>query len=194
MQANPFIIPPHIALRLASGQYRQWDGIVRDAVTGQIVAHLKLRDSFAVDPVLAKALAVVRTAPRASWVTGTAAAAAAAVVAGWVARQVFISNRCRQRFAEAVALYVEALQEDAVTAAVIDELSEALDQLKSNEQPWGRSVLDSPDIEVFTRAVADYTNSLGRTEAELPAAVEEAEVVDLQGFLAWQRRMLGETA
>lgn len=174
IQQVAFDIPKEIALGLASGEYVQYGGVVRDAA-GHIVKHLEpadvSNDVNKATQVAAQAIQLAKenkkTAIGVLAVAGVAAAGGA-VYAGVTHLQHKKEERARKTamddFNAAFSEYLKALGNSELTVEKIDELENAISALSGSEK--GCTIeIESEQFKSLVKSVRDYTERLSKANS-----------------------------
>lgn len=174
IQQVAFDIPKEIALGLASGEYVQYGGVVRDAA-GHIVKHLEPADvSNDVNKAIQVAAQAIqlakenkKTAIGVLAVAGVAAAGGA-VYAGVTHLQHKKEERARKTamddFNAAFSEYLKALGNSELTVEKIDELENAISALSGSEK--GCTIeIESEQFKSLVKSVRDYTERLSKANS-----------------------------
>lgn len=210
IQQVAFDIPKEIALGLASGEYVQYGGVVRDAA-GHIVKHLEPTDvSNDVNKAIQVAAQAIqlakenkKTAIGVLAVAGVAAAGGA-VYAGVTHLQHKKEERARKTamddFNAAFSEYLKALGNSELTVEKIDELENAISALSGSEK--GCTIeIESEQFKSLVKSVRDYTERLSKANSAKSSNVVfklfEKKPNDISGLkecLATQREILTQAA
>ena len=210
IQQVAFDIPKEIALGLASGEYVQYGGVVRDAA-GHIVKHLEPADvSNDVNKAIQVAAQAIqlakenkKTAIGVLAVAGVAAAGGA-VYAGVTHLQHKKEERVRKTamddFNAAFSEYLKALGNSELTVEKIDELENAISALSGSEK--GCTIeIESEQFKSLVKSVRDYTERLSKANSAKSSNVVfklfEKKPNDISGLkecLATQREILTQAA
>lgn len=210
IQQVAFDIPKEIALGLASGEYVQYGGVVRDAA-GHIVKHLEPANvSNAANRAMQVAAQVIQLAKEnkkaAISVLAVAGVAAAggAVYAGVAHLQHKKEERARKTamddFNAAFSEYLKALGNSELTVEKIDELENAISALSGSEK--GCTIeIESEQFKTLVKSVRDYTERLSKANSAKSSNVVfklfEKKPNDISGLkecLATQREILTQAA
>lgn len=210
IQQVAFDIPKEIALGLASGEYVQYGGVVRDAA-GHIVKHLEPADvSNDVNKAIQVAAQAIQLAKEnrktAIGVLAVASVAAAggAVYAGVTHLQHKKEERARKTamddFNAAFSEYLKALGNSELTVEKIDELENAISALSGSEK--GCTIeIESEQFKSLVKSVRDYTERLSKANSAKSSNVVfklfEKKPNDISGLkecLATQREILTQAA
>lgn len=210
IQQVAFDVPKEIALGLASGEYVQYGGVVRDAA-GHIVKHLEPADvSNDVNKAIQVAAQAIqlakenkKTAIGVLAVAGVAAAGGA-VYAGVTHLQHKKEERARKTamddFNAAFSEYLKALGNSELTVEKIDELENAISALSGSEK--GCTIeIESEQFKGLVKSVRDYTERLSKANSAKSSNVVfklfEKKPNDISGLkecLATQREILTQAA
>lgn len=210
IQQVAFDIPKEIALGLASGEYVQYGGVVRDAA-GHIVKHLEpvdvSNDVNKAIQVTAQAIQLAKenkkTAIGVLAVAGVAAAGGA-VYAGVTHLQHKKEERARKTamddFNAAFSEYLKAFGNSELTVEKIDELENAISALSGSEK--GCTIeIESEQFKSLVKSVRDYTERLSKANSAKSSNVVfklfEKKPNDISGLkecLATQREILTQAA
>lgn len=210
IQQVAFDIPKEIALGLASGEYVQHGGVVRDAAD-HIVKHLEPADvSNDVNKAIQVAAQAIqlakenkKTAIGVLAVAGVAAAGGA-VYAGVTHLQHKKEERARKTamddFNAAFSEYLKALGNSELTVEKIDELENAISALSGSEK--GCTIeIESEQFKSLVKSVRDYTERLSKANSAKSSNVVfklfEKKPNDISGLkecLATQREILTQAA
>lgn len=210
IQQVAFDVPKEIALGLASGEYVQYGGVVRDAA-GHIVKHLEpanvSNDVNKAIQVAAQAIQLAKenkkTAIGVLAVAGVAAAGGA-VYAGVTHLQHKKEERARKTamddFNAAFSEYLKALGNSELTVEKIDELENAISALSGSEK--GCTIeIESEQFKSLVKSVRDYTERLSKANSAKSSNVVfklfEKKPNDISGLkecLATQREILTQAA
>ncbi len=210
IQQVAFDIPKEIALGLASGEYVQYGGVVRDAA-GHIVKHLEPVDvSNDVNKAIQVATQAIqlakenkKTAIGVLAVAGVAAAGGA-VYAGVTHLQHKKEERARKTamddFNAAFSEYLKALGNSELTVEKIDELENAISALSGSEK--GCTIeIESEQFKSLVKSVRDYTERLSKANSAKSSndvfKLFEKKPNDISGLkecLATQREILTQAA
>lgn len=188
-------LPPAPAAGIAADKLYREGSVVRDAVTKQIVKHLKEADGETSTDAAARAVAAARVNPAVA--AGMAVAAVGAVTAVTI-----VSHKKRfpkatlQRFESAFRSYIEETRAGKISVAVIDELDSAWSATQMLPPSLSDAVRTSPIFLATKQTIAEYTQDFARANgAELPVKfTTEAHVLDLSDYLTEQCRILTEAA
>lgn len=209
IQQVAFEVPTEIAVKLATGEFVQYGGVVRD-LSGRIVKHLKPADvadgANAAKQVAVKALAVAKENKKLA--VGALAVAGAAAVGG--AAYGVISHFKHRRgqkeqktamdaFNAAFTDYLSALDKGELTVEIIDALEGAMDGLSGEK---GFTVeIEGDQFMLLVKAVRDYTDRFAKAngmKSETPILkIFDKRPNDLSGLrdcLATQREILSQAA
>lgn len=210
IQQVAFDVPKEIALGLASGEYVQYGGVVRDAA-GHIVKHLEPADvSNDVNKAIQFAAQAIqlakenkKTAIGVLAVAGVAAAGGA-VYAGVTHLQHKKEERARKTamddFNAAFSEYLKALGNSELTVEKIDELENAISALSGSEK--GCTIeIESEQFKSLVKSMRDYTERLSKANSAKSSNVVfklfEKKPNDISGLkecLATQREILTQAA
>lgn len=210
IQQVAFDVPKEIALGLASGEYVQYGGVVRDAA-GHIVKHLEpanvSNDVNKAIQVAAQAIQLAKenkkTAIGVLAVAGVAAAGGA-VYAGVTHLQHKKEERARKtamdNFNAAFSEYLKALGNSELTVEKIDELENAISALSGSEK--GCTIeIESEQFKSLVKSVRDYTERLSKANSAKSSndvfKLFEKKPNDISGLkecLATQREILTQAA
>lgn len=210
IQQVAFDIPKEIALGLASGEYVQYGGVVRDAA-GHIVKHLEPADvSNDVNKAIQVAAQAIqlakenkKTAIGVLAVAGVAAAGGA-VYAGVTHLQHKKEERARKTamddFNAAFSEYLKALGNSELTVEKIDELENAISALSGSEK--GCTIeIESEQFKSLVKSVRDYTERLSKANSAKSSNVifklfekKPNDISGLKECLATQREILTQAA
>ena len=210
IQQVAFDIPKEIALGLASGEYVQYGGVVRDAA-GHIVKHLEPADvsndvNKAIQ-VAAQAIQLAKENKKAAigvLAIAGVAAAGGAVYAGVTHLQHKKEERARKTamddFNAAFSEYLKALGNSELTVEKIDELENAISALSGSEK--GCTIeIESEQFKSLVKSVRDYTERLSKANSAKSSNVVfklfEKKPNDISGLkecLAMQREILTQAA
>ena len=210
IQQVAFDVPKEIALGLASGEYVQYGGVVRDAA-GHIVKHLEpadvSNDVNKATQVAAQAIQLAKenkkTAIGVLAVAGVAAAGGA-VYAGVTHLQHKKEEKARKTamddFNAAFSEYLKALGNSELTVEKIDELENAISALSGSEK--GCTIeIESEQFKSLVKSVRDYTERLSKANSAKSSNVVfklfEKKPNDISGLkecLATQREILTQAA
>ncbi|WP_418863017.1 hypothetical protein [Slackia isoflavoniconvertens] len=210
IQQVAFDIPKEIALGLASGEYVQYGGVVRDAA-GHIVKHLEPADvsndvNKAIQ-VAAQAIQLAKENKKAAigvLAVAGVAAAGGAVYAGVTHLQHKKEERARKTamddFNAAFSEYLKALGNSELTVEKIDELENAISALSGSEK--GCTIeIESEQFKNLVKSVRDYTERLSKANSAKSSNVVfklfEKKPNDISGLkecLAMQREILTQAA
>lgn len=210
IQQVAFDVPKEIALGLASGEYVQYGGVVRDAA-GHIVKHLEPADvSNDVNKAIQVAAQAIqlakenkKTAIGVLAVAGVAAAGGA-VYAGVTHLQHKKEERARKTamddFNAAFSEYLKALGNSELTVEKIDELENAISALSGSEK--GCTIeIEREQFKDLVKSVRDYTERLSKANSAKSSNVVfklfEKKPNDISGLkecLATQREILTQAA
>lgn len=210
IQQVAFDIPKEIALGLASGEYVQYGGVVRDAA-GHIVKHLEPADvSNDVNKAIQVAAQAIqlakenkKTAIGVLAVAGVAAAGGA-VYAGVAHLQHKKEERARKTamddFNAAFSEYLKALGNSELTVEKIDELENTISALSGSEKGCAIEI-ESEQFKGLVKSVRDYTERLSKANSAKSSNVVfklfEKKPNDISGLkecLATQREILTQAA
>lgn len=210
IQQVAFDVPKEIALGLASGEYVQYGGVVRDAA-GHIVKHLEpanvSNDVNKAIQVAAQAIQLAKenkkTAIGVLAVAGVAAAGGA-VYAGVTHLQHKKEERARKTamddFNAAFSEYLKALGNSELTVEKIDELENAISAPSGSEK--GCTIeIESEQFKSLVKSVRDYTERLSKANSAKSSndvfKLFEKKPNDISGLkecLATQREILTQAA
>lgn len=212
IQQVAFDVPKEIALGLASGEYVQYGGVVRDAA-GHIVKHLEpanvSNDVNKAIQVAAQAIQLAKenkkTAIGVLAVAGVAAAGGA-VYAGVTHLQHKKEERARKTamddFNAAFSEYLKALGNSELTVEKIDELENAISALSGSEKGCTIEIeIESEQFKSLVKSVRDYTERLSKANSAKSSndvfKLFEKKPNDISGLkecLATQREILTQAA
>jgi len=200
---DAFFIPDDIATGLATGLYRRISSVVRYAVgpnKGQIVKHLKPIDLKAAEEAQSlgiKALQFVKQHKKGIII--------AVVGATSVGTGVWVYNKVKNHepkvvteFRTALRVYIDAIREGNMDIQKIDNLMDALEELKKHRDYEKISIqLTTEDLEVLVGRIYEYTiklakdNDIELTEDELQtsAAKDTGTIINLQNYLKAQKKI-----
>lgn len=190
-----FEIPTDVAMGLTSGDLVRYGGVVRDA-GGHIVTHLKETGiPEQSEKVLAKAMQVAKSNPRA---TGAVLFTAGAAVAGGVAHLVYQRGQtkaCLARLHEAMAAYTDAMRDGAMRVTIIDQLLDAWTDAQKSTDPHIRQVLGADGFSAFFNMVVDYTAKVAEVNGATDSQHSSSEsVIDLAPYLEHQKNLFSEAS
>lgn len=210
IQQVAFDVPKEIALGLASGEYVQYGGVVRDAA-GHIVKHLEpvnvSNDANRAMQVAAQAIQLAKenkkTAIGVLAVAGVAAAGGA-VYAGVTHLQHKKEERARKTalddFNAVLSEYLKALGNSELTVEKVDELENAISALSGSEKGCTTEI-ESEQFKSLVKSVRDYTERLSKANSAKSSNVVfrlfEKKPNDISGLkecLATQREILTQAA
>lgn len=210
IQQVTFDVPKEIALGLASGEYVQYGGVVRDAA-GHIVKHLKpadvSNDANKAMQVAAQAIQLAKENKKAAigvLAVAGVAAAGGAVYAGVTHLQHRKEERARKTalddFNAALSEYLKALGNSELTVEKIDELENAISALSGSEK--GCTIeIESEQFKSLVKSVRDYTERLSKANsAKSPNVIfklfekKPNDISGLRECLATQREILTQAA
>lgn len=209
IQQVAFEVPTEIAVKLATGEFVQYGGVVRD-LSGRIVKHLKPADvadgANAAKQVAVKALAVAKENKKLA--VGALAVAGAAAVGGAAYGVIshFKHRRTQEKqktamdaFNAAFTDYLSALDKGELTVEKIDALEGAMDGLSGEK---GFTVeIEGDQFMLLVKAVRDYTDRFAKAngmKSEAPILkIFDKRPNNLSGLrdcLATQREILSQAA
>lgn len=210
IQQVAFDVPKEIALGLASGEYVQYGGVVRDAA-GHIVKHLEpadiSNDANKAMQVAAQAIQLAKENKKAAigvLAVAGVAAAGGAVYAGVNHLQHKKEKRARKTalddFNAAFSEYLKALGNSELTVEKIDELENAISALSGSEK--GCTIeIESEQFKSLVKSVRDYAERLSKANSAKSSNVVfklfEKKPNDISGLkecLATQREILTQAA
>lgn len=210
IQQVAFDVPKEIALGLASGEYVQYGGVVRDAAN-HIVKHLEpadvSNDANKAMQVAAQAIQLAKENKKATigvLAIAGVAAAGGAVYAGVTHLQHKKEERARKTalddFNAAFSEYLKALGNSELTVEKIDELENAISALSGSEK--GCTIeIESEQFKNLVKSVRDYTKRLSNANSAKSSNVVfklfEKKPNDISGLkecLATQREILTQAA
>lgn len=210
IQQVAFDVPKEIALGLASGEYVQYGGVVRDAA-GHIVKHLEpadvSNDANKAMQVAAQAIQLAKENKKAAigvLAVAGVAAAGGAVYAGVTHLQHKKEERARKTamddFNAAFSECLKALGNSELTVEKIDELENAISALSGSEK--GCTIeIESEQFKSPVKSVRDYTERLSKANSAKSSNVVfklfEKKPTDISGLkecLATQREILTQAA
>ena len=210
IQQVAFDVPKGIALGLASGEYVQYGGVVRDAA-GHIVKHLEpadvSNDANKAMQVAAQAIQLAKENKKAAigvLAVAGVAAAGGAVYAGVTHLQHKKEERARKTalddFNAAFSEYLKALGNSELTVEKIDELENAISALSGSEK--GCTIeIESEQFKSLVKSVRDYTERLSKANSAKSSNVVfklfEKKPNDISGLkecLATQREIFTQVA
>ena len=210
IQQVAFDIPKEIALGLASGEYVQYGGVVRDAA-GHIVKHLEPADvSNDVNKAIQVAAQAIQLAKEnKKTAIGVLAVAGVAAAGGAVYARVTHLQRKKEERARKTAMddfnaafseYLKALGNSELTVEKIDELENAISALSGSEK--GCTIeIESEQFKSLVKSVRDYTERLSKANSTKSSNVVfklfEKKPNDISGLkecLATQREILTQAA
>ena len=210
IQQVAFDIPKEIALGLASGEYVQYGGVVRDAA-GHIVKHLEpadvSNDANKAMQVAAQAIQLAKENKKAAigvLAVAGVAAAGGAVYAGVTHLQHTKEERARKTamddFNAAFSEYLKALGNSELTVEKIDELENAISAFSGSEKDCTIEI-ESEQFKSLVKSVRDYTERLSKANSAKSSNVVfklfEKKPNDISGLkecLATQREILTQAA
>lgn len=198
-----FFIPDDITTGLATGLYRRIGGVVRYDVgsnKGRIVKHLKPIDLKAAEEAKGlgiKALQFVKQHKKGIII--------AVVGATSVGTGVWVYNKVKNHepkvvteFKTALRVYIDAIREGNMDIEKIDNLMDALEELKKHRDYEKISIqLTTEDLEILVGRIYEYTiklakdNDIELTEDELQtsAAKDTGTIINLQNYLKAQKKI-----
>lgn len=210
IQQVAFDVPKEIALGLASGEYVQYGGVVRDAA-GHIVKHLEpadvSNDANKAMQVAAQAIKLAKENKKATigvLAVAGVAAAGGAVYAGVTHLQHKKEERARKTalddFNAAFSEYLKALGNSELTVEKIDELENAISALSGSEK--GCTIeIESEQFKSLVKSVRDYTERLSKANSAKSSNVvfklfekKPSDISGLKECLATQRETLTQAA
>lgn len=210
IQQVAFVVPPEIAAKIATGEYLQYGGVVRDA-GGHIVKHLKPANiqegANAAQSIAAKAANLAKQNKKlaigALAVAGVAAAGGA-IYAGVTHLQHKQEEEARasrmDAFNAALSEYVKALDEEDLSVEKIDALEEAMSALGDGAAGFTVEI-EGEQFKDLVRAVRKYTDRLskanGRKAPNVIVSLFKQKPDDMSGLrecLATQREILAQAA
>ena len=210
IQQVTFDVPKEIALGLASGEYVQYGGVVRDAA-GHIVKHLEpadvSNDANKAMQVAAQAIQLAKENKKAAigvLAVAGVAAAGGAVYAGVTHLQHRKEERARKTalddFNAALSEYLKALGNSELTVEKIDELENAISALSGSEK--GCTIeIESEQFKSLVKSVRDSTERLSKANsAKSPNVIfklfekKPNDISGLRECLATQREILTQAA
>ncbi|WP_447947960.1 hypothetical protein [Microbacterium maritypicum] len=198
-------LPQEILDGLASGAYKLFGSVVRDAAKGFIVKHLPDAPTEATTEAARKAVVQV-PALKNPWVIG--ATLAGTVVA--IATVAYLANKQKQtaeepeeapvfitRYREALRAYLAAAREGQLNDAVIARLVEALDTLRAETAEGAIAIESSEESEQVVSLIIAHTRALAQANGmnldDLLEPVAEGDRVDeLRQHLEVQRRIFAQ--
>lgn len=210
IQQVAFDVPKEIALGLASGEYVQYGGVVRDAA-GHIVKHLEpadvSNDANKAMQVAAQAIQLAKENKKAAigvLAVAGVAAAGGAVYAGVTHLQHKKEEGARKTamddFNAAFSEYLKALGNSELTVEKIDELENAISALSGSEKDCTIEI-ESEQFKSLVKSVRDYTERLSKANSAKSSNVVfklfEKKPNDISGLkecLATQREILTQAA
>lgn len=176
-----FDIPDDIAVGLASGLYKRMGGVVRWATgkqRGQIVKHLKPIDDAS--SVVEKAVRAGKANKKLA--VGAAVVVTAAVVGGGAVR--IVTAKKRSKFQKAFNRYIEAVREGNLEIEIIEDLENALGNMKSVQ-------LTAEEMSVLVGHIRDYTiKMIENNHVEMKIEEPKTPVIDLKQYLEVQKSIL----
>ncbi|KAA0977178.1 hypothetical protein FQ154_09790 [Paeniglutamicibacter gangotriensis] len=213
-------VPPAIELGIAAGKLIREGSVVRDAVSKQIVKHLKeVPDTSKMVEKAASATAPMKWTPSKPAIIISAVVVTAVAVTGVVVHKVkkqaernLAMPECVRNFGASWDRYREAIRDRCLDVEIIDQLIYDFDALLQYAEEHGSSALDLSTEQGTSLAnfVADYTSDLADVNsvdlAELRKQKEQEQqqkpsqdagndaVVDLRRNLVAQREIFGDAA
>lgn len=206
-------LPPAIEVGLLAGTLIREGSVVRDAVSKQIVKHLKeVPDTGEAVEKVASAAARFRGLPRKPVIITTVAVTAVAVTGVVVLQQVkkraernTSIPECVRTFGASWDNYPTAIHEKCLDVETIDQLISDFDAvMKYSEEHGATPDLSQGQGQSVVKFVAEYTNKLANANSmDLSNLREQAEaqepgrndtVVELRRNLRVQRKIFGDAA
>lgn len=206
-------LPPAIELGLLAGTLIREGSVVRDAVSKQIVKHLKeVPDAGETAEMVASAAARFRRLPRKPVVITTIAVAAVAVTGVVVLQQVkkraersLAMPECVRTFGASWDRYRAAIRDKCLDVEIIDQLISDFEGVRQYFEEHGETLdFSQGQGKSVVKFVAEYTSKLAdvnsmnlgelREQAQTQEPGRNEAVVDLRRNLAVQRRIFGNAA
>ncbi|BFK63349.1 hypothetical protein I260019D6_26580 [Dorea longicatena] len=199
-----FDIPMDIMTKLATGEYRRLDGVVRVAIgpnKGQIVKHL---DPIKIEQVAQNKNVVTKVIEfskknRKAIIIGTAVAGT--IVAGNFVHQK-IKNRepkVMKRYHAALRSYIEDIRNGELSMKSINRLMDALEELKQDKRYEMLKIeLTTEELDVLVNRIYEYTvklasdNAVELTDDEKKSS--DNSILNLQRYLKTQKRIFKSVA
>jgi molybdopterin synthase catalytic subunit len=183
-------MPTDIALKLASGVYELYGGVVRDAATKRVVTWLKSADpseiheaanaakaaaakanGSQIKEIAAHAVGLVKENKKAAVAIVLVAAGSAAVAGGkylWdkhkakKADELITVHPAVLEFDAALRSYLDAAAKGTMTAKILDDLIEALDEIESDPKVADSVTISAKDFKSLLNATYKYTAAFSK--------------------------------
>lgn len=196
-------LPQDILDGLASGAYRLWGGVVRDAAKGFIVKHLPNAPTDTTTEVAKKVVAKAPAGMKNPWVIG--ATLGGAIVA--IATIAYIANKQKQtaeepreepvfiaQYREALRAYLAAARDGELDEAVIAQLIATLDALRSETANGAVAIERTEESEQVVSLIIAHTRALAQANGvkldEVLEPIADGDQMDeLRQHLEAQRRI-----
>lgn len=199
-------LPQEILDGLASGAYKLWGGVVRDAAKGFIVKHLPNAPADATKEAAKKVVAKTPAGIKNPWVIG--ATLGGAIVA--IATIAYIANKQKQtaeepaeepvfmaQYRDALRVYLAAARDGKLDEAVIAQLITALDALREEAREGAVAIEQSEESEQVVSLIITHTRALAQANdldlSELLLSAPDGDEMDvLRQHLEAQRRIFAQ--
>lgn len=194
-----FDIPADIMTKILTGEYRRIGGVVRYAVgphKGQIVKHLTPVDMKVAEEAQGIGAQILKFAKNNKKGLIIGGAIAGAVTIGGVVYSKVKKHEPEAvtNFRKALKNYISAIRAGNMDEKVIDNLMNALDELKKRKDYDRISIqLSTEELDVLVNRIYDYTMKLAKDNS---VELDEDEITDsgntiinLQNYLKTQKRI-----
>jgi len=196
---DAYFIPDDIATGLATGTYRRFGSVVRYATgpnKGRIVKHLKPIDINTAEQVQDAGTKVLKVVHNHKKATGIVIVGTAIIGVGAWGYNKWKNHEPKvlTEFRLALKRYIDAIRQGNMDIEIIDNLMEALENLKVHKDYEKISIqLTAEELEVMVGRIYEYTiklasdNSITIPEGELD--LSNNAVINLQSYLNVQKRI-----
>lgn len=193
-----FDIPTDILTKILTGEYRRIGGVVRYAVgpqKGQIVKHLdpiEIKEAKQAKGIGEQLADLIKGHKKATIVTVAVVAAAAT---GIVVSHVIKNRELKEvkAFKSSLRKYIAAIRNGSMDVDTIDELREALQNLKTSKNYEEIKIqLSAEELETLVNRIYDYTLKLAKDNH---IAIDDMKaksgntIIDLQSYLEMQKKI-----
>lgn len=202
----PLDLPQEILDGLASGAYKLWGGVVRDAAKGFIVKHLADAPAEATTEVAKKAVGNAAAMLKNPWVIGatlTGAIIAVATITYLATKQKQVADEPAEapvyliEYREALHAYLMAARDGKLDEAVIGRLIEALSTLRAETAEGAVAIEQSEESDQVVGLIIAHTRALAQAngvdlDEVLEPFAEDDEMDELRQHLEAQRRIFAQ--
>lgn len=196
---DAYDIPPTIAEKLLTGEYKRVGSVVRHAVganKGQIVKHLDPVDipkPKAAEGTVKKIYNAAKNNKKATIIVG---AATGIIVVSTAVYQKYkrAEPKVLRTFNKTFKEYIEAIRTGTLNVDLVDEMSTALSILKSDRNYKKFEIeLSADDVDVLIGTIRDFTIELAETNnveiLEEEYIRNNSSVIDFQRYLDIQKKV-----